>query len=99
MRLVLTDIFFLVERAWISLLSLDFGQINYSQIDLARWIGLALLAILLVKVIFGRNVFSHKYSGHFISDKDQQSIKSKTLHMSPKLLLASGLIAILIALA
>ncbi|KKR02481.1 MAG: hypothetical protein UT29_C0002G0043 [Candidatus Yanofskybacteria bacterium GW2011_GWA1_39_13] len=77
----------------------NFDLVGFDSRGLAFGAGLFIILILLFKLLWGRNKFSHVSSGHRISRKYQQGKLVKIIFLTPKILLGVATVFLLIGLA
>ena len=100
------EILFVFKSAWLNLTDTDFSQIKYSDTGLALKVGFVLAGFILFKLLWilacrllGRNRYSQKDSGHFISQESRRGIWAGLFFVLPKIFLLVPLLALLFALA
>ena len=77
----------------------DFGQVNYSKKENTIWFAVILVVLLLLKLKFGRNKFSQKYSGYFIDSFYHQGFLNRFCSFVARTIFVFGVLLLLIALS
>lgn len=93
------DIFELIRAGLISFRDTNFDLVRFNSLGLAFGAGLFLITVLLYKLLWGRNKFSHVGSGHRIAKEYQQGKLAKLIFLIPKILLGVATFFLLVSLA
>lgn len=89
----------LVKAVLISFRDTDFSLIKFESLGLAVGAGLFLFAILVFKLLWGRNKFGYVVSGHNIPKEFQPGTLAKLFSLAPKILLTASIFFALVSLA
>lgn len=89
----------LVKAGLISFRDTNFNLVRFESLGLALGAGLFIVIILMAKLLWGRNKFSHVGSGYRISKKYQQGKLVKLILIIPKILLGGAVFFMLVSLA
>ena len=99
MSLNISYVWELVRTGLISFRDTNFDLVRFDSLGLALGAGLFILFILLFKLLWGRNKFSHIVSGHRISREYQQGKLSWVIFLIPMILLGVAVLFLLVSLA
>lgn len=88
----------LIKAGLISFRDTNFSLVRFNSLGLAFGAGLLITLILLYKLLWGRNKFSHIGSGHRIPKKQEQGKITKIVFLFPKILLAGAVFFLLVSL-
>ena len=89
----------LVKAGLISFRDTNFELVRFESLGLAFGAGLFIAAVLVYKLLWGRNKFSHIVSGHRIPKEDQQGKLAKLIFLIPKILIGMTVFFMLVSLA
>ena len=89
----------LVRAGLISFRDTNFDLVRFNSLGLAFGAGLFISLILIYKLLWGRNKFSHVGSGHRISKKYHQRKLTKLVFLIPKVFLGGSIFFLLVSLA
>jgi hypothetical protein len=99
MNLDLTHIWELVRAGLTSFRNTNFDLVRFNSLGLAFGAGLFIAIILIYKLLWGRNKFSHVGSGHRIAKEYNQGKLSKAIFLIPKAFLGGSVFFVLVSLA
>ena len=77
----------------------NFDLVRFDSLGLAFGAGLFVAVVLVYKLLWGRNKFSHVVSGHHISREYRQRKMAKIIFLIPKILLGAAAFFLLVSLA
>jgi len=89
----------LVRAGLISFRDTNFDLVRFNSLGLAFGAGLFVATVLVYKLLWGRNKFSHVVSGHRVPEEYRQGKLVKLILLIPKILLAEAVFFLLVSLA
>lgn len=89
----------LVKAGLISFRDTNFDLVRFDSLGLALGAGLFITLVLVYKLLWGRNKFSHIGSGHRISKEYHQKKLNKLFFLTPKIILVGAIFFMLVSLA
>ncbi|MBI4158462.1 MAG: VWA domain-containing protein [Candidatus Yanofskybacteria bacterium] len=99
MSLNMSYVWELVKAGLISFRDTNVDLVRFESLGLAFGAGLFIALVLVYKLLWGRNKFSHIVSGHRIPKEDQQGKLTKFIFLIPKILLGMVVFFLLVSLA
>lgn len=93
---------FLLRNGWQDVTSIDIGQINYSDPNLAVQVAMVVATLVVIKVLlvwFGRNKYFRASSGHLIYSEESIGLFSRFFRTLPYVLLAIPVAFLVTAIA
>ncbi len=95
----MTFVWELIKAGLKSFRDTDFDLVRFDSLGLALGAGLFILTILIYKLLWGRNRFSHVVSGHYIPEEYRQGKLAKLFFLIPKILLGVAMLFLLLSIA